>query len=257
MNRIDCGIITDMTIVFAALGIACVLYGASVMMLQSGTTFFAVWYAIGIVFFACAWASHTHLWDSLPGIVKHVTLGILAIAFAGFVFTQGLILSQFGAKGEPDLDYIVILGAQVHDDGTPSAVLKYRLEAAVDYLEQSHSTTCIVSGGQGLNESMTEAAGMKAYLVKQGIPQNRIMVEDKSLNTAQNIANSSAFFDPVCDHIGIVTNNFHIYRATGIARKAGMAHVCGIAAYSTPLYLPNNMLRESMSIVKDFVFGNL
>ena len=57
--------------------------------------------------------------------------------------------------------------------------------------------------------------------------------------------------------MGIVTNDFHVYRAVHIARKAGLAHACGIAGYSTPLYLPNNLLRESLGLAKDFAVGNI
>ena len=66
-----------------------------------------------------------------------------------------------------------------------------------------------------------------------------------------------AFLDAENDRVGIVTNDFHVFRATGIARKAGIRHVFGIAAYSVPWYQPNNMLREGLGILKDYAVGNL
>ena len=63
--------------------------------------------------------------------------------------------------------------------------------------------------------------------------------------------------DGAAPRVGIVTNDFHVYRALCVARKAGLANCCGIAAYSTPSFLPNNLLRESLGIVKDFVAGNI
>ena len=57
--------------------------------------------------------------------------------------------------------------------------------------------------------------------------------------------------------MGIVTNNFHLFRGMRIARKAGIVNVCGIAADSNPLYLPNNMVRESLGLAKDFLAGNI
>ena len=55
--------------------------------------------------------------------------------------------------------------------------------------------------------------------------------------------------------IGIVTNNFHVYRALRTAGRAGLTNVCGISAGSAPLYLPNNILRECLAIVKSWVLG--
>ena len=246
-----------MTIVFTALGVLSVLYGVSIMLIHSGTSFFAIWYAIGAFFLVCAWVNHAHLWDAIPAFVKAAGLGALGLLVAVLLFTQGLAVSQFGAKGEPDLDYIVVLGAQVHDDGSPSLVLQYRLDTALDYLAHNPSTRCIVSGGQGPNETMPEAAGMANYLAAHGIERERILVEDRSQNTMQNIAYSRELMDaPECS-VGIVTNNFHVYRSVKIAQKAGLENACGIAAHSTLHSLPNNMLREGLGIVKDYLVGNL
>ena len=68
---------------------------------------------------------------------------------------------------------------------------------------------------------------------------------------------SKVFFDPAADSVGIVTNNFHLFRACGIARKSGIEHISAILAPSTPLYLPNNLLREFLGVVKDTLAGNL
>ena len=57
--------------------------------------------------------------------------------------------------------------------------------------------------------------------------------------------------------VGIVTNNFHVFRSVAIARKQGLADVCGIAAPSTAFYLPNNLFREVFGITKDALWGNL
>lgn len=73
-------------------------------------------------------------------------------------------------KGETNLDYVIVLGTQIHESG-PSIVLKYRLDAAVLYLNENPGTICIVSGGQGKNEPYSEAEGMAKYLIEKGIPE--------------------------------------------------------------------------------------
>lgn len=115
----------------------------------------------------------------------------------------------------------------------------------------------IVSGGQGPNEHKPEAEGMAEYLVEKGVSQEQILIENTSTSTAENLKFSSQFIDEENASVGIITNNFHVFRATQIARKAGYKDVYGIAARSYPLLQAQNMLREFFGVVKDFIFGNM
>ena len=135
------------------------------------------------------------------------------------------------------------------EKGRSEPVLKYRLDKAVEYLNENPDTVCIVSGGQGSNEPWSEAEGMARYLQEKGIDTARILPEDKSQTTEQNITNSKMLMKEGAS-VGIVTNNFHVFRALQIAKKYGLSDVCGIAADSTPKYLPNNMLREFFAEMK-------
>ena len=243
-------------ILWMILAVICVLYGFLILSLASGTGFFAVWFILAAVFVVFAAAAKFHLWQKLPGIGKGVFLVILIAGAALFVFVEALVCTGFGKQGEPGLDYLIVLGAQVRENG-PSVVLRYRLDAAYDYLKENPDTRCIVSGGQGANEPCPEAEGMKTYLLGRGIPEDRILAEPASHSTKENIDNSMALLDPEKDRVGIVTNNFHLFRGCGIAGKAGIRHVSGIAAGSRILYLPNNMLREFFGVLKDFLAGNL
>ena len=253
----DLGECVVVAVLLGLLGLGCVGYGVTVMTLNSGTLFFAVWYALGAGLLGAAFALHTGAWRLVPTLALKAG-GVLVGAIALVVIVaQGLALSQIGAQGEPDLDYVVVLGAQIYDDGSPSPVLRYRLDAALAYLRDNPRTRVVVSGGQGPNEPYPEAQGMAAYLRSQGIAAERIVEEPQSVNTLQNITFSRACMEGEDPRVGIVTNNFHVYRAVRIARKAGLRDACGIAAYSTPWYLPNNLLREGLGLVKDFVVGNI
>lgn len=246
-----------MTIVLVLLGLASIGYGVTVMAIHSGSAFFVVWYALGAALLVAAQVVRTGAWRLLPASVLRRGAALLASLVLVLAVTQGLALGQLGACGEPDLDYVVVLGAQIYGDGSPSPVLRYRLNAALDYLRDNPRTKVVVSGGQGPNEPYPEARGMAAYLQEHGIAEERIIREPRSVNTLQNITYSQALMEGADPRVGIVTNNFHVYRATRIARKAGLRDACGIAAYSTPWFLPNNLLREGMGLVKDWVAGNL
>lgn len=173
-----------------------------------------------------------------------------------FGIVEGFIISGFSMKGQPGADYVIVLGAQMKADG-PSKALQYRLDEAIRYLNENPSSKVIVSGGQGSDEHISEAQGMYEYLVEKGIEKDRIIKEDKSVNTTQNLAFSAEYLDRERDSVAVVTNNFHVFRAVKIAEKAGYQNVCGIAAKGEPFLQINNMMREFFGVMKDFLFGNM
>lgn len=239
---------TALVVVWSVLSVLSILYGILVQSAATGTAFFMIWYVLGIIFFGFALAVQFGVWSKLPILPKQIFLGVLCMGMLCFVAVEACILSGFGRKGEADLDYIIVLGAQVRKTG-PSRVLRYRLDKAIEYLSENPETICIVSGGQGANEHISEAKGMAEYLREKGIPSERIILENKSINTAQNISNSMVLMEKGSS-VGVVTNDFHLFRALQIAKKQGLENVCGIAADSNRLYLLNNMVREFFAMIK-------
>lgn len=173
-----------------------------------------------------------------------------------FIVVESCIISGFSQKGPDGLDYLVVLGAQMKTSG-PSKALQYRLDEAIRYLEENPDTQVIVSGGQGPDEHISEAQGMYDYLVEKGISSERILMEDQSKNTFQNLTFSEKYLNKEKDAVGVVSNNFHVFRATKIARKAGYQKVYGIAAKGEPFLQYNNMMREFFGVTKDFLMGNM
>ena len=243
-------------ILFTIIGILCILYGIMVLMIRSGTTFFVVWFALGAFFLLLGFLVHNHLLEKLPKILRTLLLIAICAGILMLAVCEGFVLRGFSSRAPAGLDYLIVLGAQVREDG-PSAVLKYRLDAAAQYLQENNSTVCIVTGGKGAAEPFPEGQGMKDYLVKSGIPEDRIIVEDRALNTVQNIQYSMALMSSPNAPTAIVTNNFHVTRGLALARGQGLTDVYAIAAPSDPLFLPNNMLREFFGLTKDFLLGNL
>lgn len=241
--------------IWMIIGILCVLYCLALAITGgTGTWFFLIWGIMGIAF--TLWGIFRgRIWHAMPHWL-HITAGTLfLLMLAVFLFTEGCIISGFSKNTDKELDYIVVLGAQLKTTG-PSRVLQYRLDTAYEYLTAHPDTKVIVSGGQGSNEPASEAQGMYDYLVKRGIEPGRIILEDKSVNTEQNIRFSKEFLQADADKVGIVSNNFHVFRAVKLAKAAGYRNVVGIAAPATAFYLPNNMLREFFGVVKDFLMGH-
>ncbi len=251
------------TVIFTIAALACGVYGTAVSGAGSGSTFFLVWYVLAAASFAMAFFVHSGFWRKFPKIFRIAVIVLIVLGVAVVAVSWGFILGDFYSFGEPDLDYIIVLGAQVSASG-PSVVLRYRLEAALEYLQANPDTVCVTSGGQGANEPEPEGEIMRRWLINRGISENRVVPETASGNTVQNINLSIALlqgldrdFDIEKDKVGIVTNNFHVFRAIKLAQAYGFKNVCGIAADSNRSYLLHNMLRETVGLLKEIVMGNI
>lgn len=154
----------------------------------------------------------------------------------------------------------VVLGAGVNGS-TPSLSMCNRLDAALAYLNANPAATVIVSGGQGPGEDITEAKAMADYLTAHGIDSARIMQEDRSRTTRENLENSFAILrarggDPA-DGVGIVTSEYHLYRAKRMARSLG-ADPAGIAAETTLKTMRvNYFIREAVAAAYMQLAGTL
>ncbi|MBR5968853.1 MAG: YdcF family protein [Lachnospiraceae bacterium] len=238
------------------LALLCFGYGSVVRAVGSGTRFWLVWWA-GTGFFALvALALRLGWFARLPKPALYAFLGVIAAGLLYVAVCTALVFSHFHDAPQEAPDVILVLGAQVYPSG-PSIILQHRLDTALDVLYAYPETKCIVTGGQGENEHAPEAQVMRDYLIANGIDPARIQTEEASKNTIDNIRNSMALLDPVNDTVGIVTNNFHLYRALSIAEKQGIPNAVGIAAPSRVFYLPHNVLRECVGILKDKLMGNM
>ncbi|XME02316.1 YdcF family protein [Lachnospiraceae bacterium C1.1] len=246
-------------ILWAILAVVCLGYSLIVLSVRSGTFSFAIWIGWGILFSAFYCLAHFNIWRRIPLYLQTGIVIFFAFIFIVFTICQICILSHFFDKGKANLDYIIVLGAQMRENG-PSVVYRKRLDAAYDYLMENDNTVCIVTGGKGNNELLTEGEGGRDYLLERGIPEERIIVEKRSRDTVENIKNSLAIIDEMDDaqyEIGIVTNGFHLFRGMKITDRYFKRDVYGIAADMNPLYIPNNLMRENFGIIRDFINGDI
>ena len=140
------------------------LYGISILNVNSGTLFFLIWFLISAFFIVVDLLIYFKVFEKYK-VFKRIFISVCTIGICIFLTILGLILSKMNVKPVNNLDYIIVLGAQVKESG-PSVVLKYRLDRAVSYLKENHNTLVIVSGGQGVNEPATEASVMRKYLIE-------------------------------------------------------------------------------------------
>ena len=221
------------------LGIFCFIYYIVIQVYtkRRNSTFLLFWFIAGILCLGMAWLEQYY-----PGWLQ-ASGWIFLLPWFAFVVVEIFICSAMFQVPGQNLPYIIVLGAQIRGTVVTNS-LERRLVKAMEYLEQNPKTMVIVSGGQGKEESITEAEAMAAYLIEHGVENQRIILEDKSTTTEENLRFSKQLVEDITKPIGVVTNNFHMYRAMRTARKLGFTHVEGIPASSNPVLFLNYMVRE-------------
>ncbi|MCD7730580.1 MAG: YdcF family protein [Oscillospiraceae bacterium] len=144
---------------------------------------------------------------------------------------------------------LIVLGCRVKGE-QPSLMLQNRINAAYAYLSENPDADAILSGGQGSDELISEAECMYRELVDMGIAPERLVKEDKSSNTHENLQNSLALTEN--DNIVIVTSEFHQYRAKLIAQKEG-TEVSAISAKTSLFLLPTYWVRDCLGCAYELV----
>lgn len=177
---------------------------------------------------------------------------LLVFLYAGVVamvcIREGSVLKTVPAADE--YDAIVVLGAQVKPDGSPSVQLSWRLDAAWEAWEQKH-VPVVVCGAQGKDEPMPEAEAMSLYLENKGVPAADILKDPDSFNTNQNLQNAAKLLQdlPGIQRVMIVTSDYHVPRAMALARDLGF-DACGMGSPCKQEYWIKNHAREALAWCK-------
>ncbi len=184
--------------------------------------------------------------------MKSLIFIIFGLSLFIFLLVEALIIYTGNrAYKEASYDYIIVLGAKVNGD-KPCLALKYRLDAALDYLKNNDDVNVIVSGGKGIDESYPESQVMKDYLIKNGIAAERIIEESKSTTTNENFSFSHEITGDA--NILVATNDFHMFRALGIAKRHG--YNAEPLNAETPNIIKIQMhLREFPATILSYLFG--
>lgn len=185
-------------------------------------------------------------------IRKAVVLSMIFVVCANVIITKSTknnIKTVEQVCGAYKNDCILVLGAGIKEDGTPSDILSDRLDCAVASYKAGCSDVILVSGDKQSNYNEVEP--MKAYLVEKGIPEQAIIVDDKGFSTFESVRNAKETF--VFEKICIITQKYHLYRALYVAGEFKMDAV-GISANKHQY--KNQYLydaREIAARTKDFV----
>lgn len=182
---------------------------------------------------------------------------VLSAVVAALLAVEIPIVKAATEKPTRDAEYVIVLGAAVYGE-KPSITLEHRLEGALRYLEANPRTKAVVSGGQGAGEDISEAECMRRYLTEHGIAEERILSEDMSTSTRENLAFSEAVIKTDggrTDRVVLVSSAYHLYRARRMAAAMGMQAGGFAGSDGYPIYMFGMYLREAAAVLKLWIFG--
>lgn len=269
-----------MTDILLAAGILCLLY--FIILLMKRVDFCIIWMLTGLMLSGsgCYWKYRTGHPDGfqIPGAVLAAGGVLAAVLIILFAAVEVRIIKNMFGKPEPGMEYIIVLGAQVKGKN-PSLALLRRLEAAEEYLKENPQTKAVLSGGQGPEEKISEAECMYRYLTGKGIEKERLLKEDESTTTQENLQfsarkiaqdqagkdnedkktgeNQKNSMTGMEQSTGILSNNFHVYRALRLAEHMGYTQCSGVAARSDWRLQLHYMVREFFAVIKEKMAGNI
>ena len=186
-------------------------------------------------------------------IVFHV---LIILTLVSFIAVTGVLINYSHKHDTAVPDYVVILGAGLNGD-KPSQILTYRLNESLNLISKlPDKVKIIVSGGQGPGETISEAEAMKAYLISNGIAEDRIIEENRSKSTLENLEFTKKLVEKYGGgkNITLVTSNFHMYRSKTLSKRVGFDDIYCWSAPVHPYITPVYYFRESIAVMKSLVF---
>lgn len=242
------------SMIFLLFGILSVIYFiVCVAYSGSGLSWIWIWPLFAGFCLVRFWMLRLEIKDRFPWKIPRWISVAYRIVFAAFlivfIWTESRVVSQMTSEPQQGLPYVIILGAGVRGT-TPTRQLVQRMKCAYEYLSANPDTIAIASGGQGSGEDISEAECIRNYLVEQGIEESRILMEDQSTSTEENLRNSFAMIPTDAGTVGILTNGFHIYRSLLIAQELGHENVTGVPARTLFPVGIHYVVREFFAVIK-------
>lgn len=179
---------------------------------------------------------------------------VVVCVIAGLVVVETSCMIRAACKKPAEDATVVVLGCRVYGQRASLSMVE-RLEAAYEYLSENKDAVCVLSGGQGPGEEITEAECMFRWLVGKGIDSDRLYKEEESASTRENLLFSKQLIEEekLNEAIAITTSEYHQYRAGRIAESLDMEY--GAIPGKTAIWLfPTYYVRELYGILYEWIF---
>ena len=175
-----------------------------------------------------------------------LSLIFILVLIANSAFSGFLMLSSED-KNVDGADYALVMGYGLKD-GEMEEILKLRCDKAVEYLQKNPGCTAILCGGITRGNTVSEAKAMKDYIIRKGIPESRLLLEDSSTNTETNVAYAKQMIS-VGSKVIVISSNYHMHRIKEVCRRAGL-NVRGVSCNTPVLDLPDKLMWEKIKMIR-------
>jgi uncharacterized SAM-binding protein YcdF (DUF218 family) len=240
------------------LGLFCIVYYFGIIILSrvSFSKFFLAFGVLLIIIGATTlFMDGRYLPKKVSFMVKIIKIMVIIIVVS-FIILESLIVYNGNKTDKASVDYLVILGAGLWGD-SPSLALQERLDESLKFIKVNPNVKVILSGGKGPGETITEAEGMRRYLIDHGVSEKQLIKEENSTSTKENMQFTKNLLNNIDGRkhikIKIVTNNFHMFRAKLLARNSGFI-AYGEPSVLYPLLIPAYYTREYLAVIKTLIF---
>ncbi len=246
-----------MSIILALVGIVFCIYGLCLCLLSNLNLGVIMTLLLGVFFLVWGIFYKKIKLITQKGIMKAIKIFIIALICAEAVLVGFIAIYGQSDNVGFDEDAVIVLGAGIRGDKV-TLPLKMRLDKAIEYHNKNPEALIVVSGGQGFQESVTEASAMEKYLINNGVSEDVIIKEEKATSTNENMRFSKEILDTYFNEeytTVVITNNFHIYRGVSIAKIEGIKNVSHMHASLQWYNIVPCYLRESLAVLKMWILG--
>ena len=182
---------------------------------------------------------------NLPGGAASGALrAVLILACAALLFFIVKITAGSFIRTEGPARNAIVLGLAL-ENGKPTDDLLARLDAAEKYAGENPEAVLILTGGNPDESGKTEAEVMRDLLAQRGIPEERMILEDRAETTKDNFRNTAELTDPG-EPVVLITSGYHMDRAVQTAKSAGFTRILRLPARSSAVYFGANVMWEAV-----------
>ena len=183
--------------------------------------------------------SSNKIMTSLYAVISFAVFYLFSVLAS---YCLSAFLNTFHLFKKRKLDYIIVLGAGIKGEQVPP-LLASRIDQGIEILKKNPKALVIMSGGQGKGEDIPEGEAMARYAINKGIDESKIIIEDKSTNTKENLLFSSKLMTKESPRVGLVTTSYHVFRALILAKDLGIRCI-GFGSVTKWYFTLNALIRE-------------
>lgn len=199
---------------------------------------------LGPIFIPGPNANIPYLGDAWSVIYLYCSLVMTYFTVYALGYTVAAALNLVNVRKQAD--YVVVLGSGLMGDQV-TPLLAARIDRGIEVYRKNPGSKLIMSGGQGPDEDVPEGVAMTRYSVSRGVPEADIIVEDRAVNTRENLLFSYALMPEAAEgetpKVALATTNYHLFRALLLARSLGLK-CWGVGASTKVYFAVNAFIRE-------------